>query len=132
MFSHYYVVCGHNFGHDNSLIKAMRNAQVYYYSVLDACVEVIEACDLSAEEMDTELAEISAHPDMYVNNDDVEFTVVVTDCDIWEFTTADPINGSPSYKWKGEGKKPEGLVPSTLLHFKLDGKTGLVVRVIKE
>ena len=113
----YFIVAANNrWGHhEYDLIKALENAELRQHTLAELQASYLEEV-LSEDGRGAKLAlQESKHSFKrdYLDESDqpddlVDFTAI-SPVGEWKFSEVDPINGSPSYEWVGEGDKPDQL-----------------------
>lgn len=92
---HYHVITNeHNYGASDTLLGAMRNAQVHI-GMFAACCMSLEFDDLEDLKYNVDTPESFEHGE----GDTIECVISVTKTDKWEYAGSSHVDGSASYKW---------------------------------
>lgn len=120
----YFVIRANHWGQADNLYEAIRNCGLNAPCRFTESIRMIKAYHGNEEGLRGELELIDKYPEDYQDEGETDFQIVIWNKDKWKFSGADDIDGAPTFKWIGEGNKPEGKVPTVNISMTLDKGTG--------
>lgn len=123
----FFVIAQNRWGHSTTeLDDAMRKARLFQPSRLSHCIEGVEEyinCIDDDDDSETvqDFIDASIENYQYERKMDEQDFIVIAVSDDWKLAEVDPIGGSPSWKWMGDGPMPELKQRVYRMHLNEDG-----------